>query len=62
LIHHIPKHQIRRTPYITNFLTALPKELEGYQVIMTVADSNIVDRTALEEGYEIKEFEKRKNA
>ncbi|MFC7164654.1 hypothetical protein [Halospeciosus flavus] len=43
-------------PDITNFVLALPEELPEYQVIVTVTDSALSDRSALNEKYQIEDF------
>jgi DNA sulfur modification protein DndD len=51
----------RNTPDITNFLQNLPNELPGFQIILTVADSEVIDRTVFEQKYTVTELEKRTN-
>lgn len=41
-------------PDITNFLAALPEELEDFQIILTIADSDMADKADFEAGYNVK--------
>jgi len=45
---------IRNTKDITRFLQALPEELPDYQLILTVADSEMVDEDRFADGFAIK--------
>jgi len=47
----------RNTKDITRFLKALPEELPNYQIILTVADSEMVDRETFKSGYTIEDME-----
>jgi predicted nucleic acid-binding Zn-ribbon protein len=46
----------KNAPDIKNFVLALPEELPEYQVIVTVADSELADRSSLSESYQIEDF------
>lgn len=46
------------TPDITRFLKSLPKELPKYQIILTVADSEMADKDTFEGDFVVNELEK----
>jgi DNA sulfur modification protein DndD len=46
----------RNTPDITNFLQQLPEILSGYQLILGIADTNMADREAFVNQYNIVDF------